>query len=96
MQAVSSVSDICDLLFALQTGSVLQPGGLYATAPLDAPVVGNATGPSHAAADPAVASDAVDNLNKVNAVCKAIREAAQDLLCTKGEYLKVVVTSYAR
>jgi elongator complex protein 1 len=108
--AVCDPSDLCDLLFALQPGSVLQQGGVYvslhqmlgwqqqqqsAAASAAAGLASLAVG--QAAAADADNATAVDCSNKVSAVCAAVRQAVLQL---PGRYLqghlKTVVISYAK
>jgi elongator complex protein 1 len=122
--AVRDPSDLCDLLFALQPGSVLQQGAVYGSlhqmlgwqqqqqqqqvtaAPAAAglasltasPAAGAAASDSSTtAAAAAAATEAIDESNKVSAVCAALRQAVLQL---PGRYLmgylKTVVISYAK
>ncbi|WIA32299.1 hypothetical protein OEZ86_003144 [Tetradesmus obliquus] len=108
--AVRDSSDLCDLLFALQPGSVLQQGAVYGDLHQmlgwqqqqqqqqpAAAAAGLASLAASQAADTDSAAAAVDASNKVSAVCAAVRQAVLQL---PGRYLqghlKTVAISYAK
>ncbi len=107
LQAVPIASDICDLLHSLRPGSVLEPGGLYDSLPAALPSIASTSSSSiapgagaaaglMAAGAAVVAGQGAESVSgsKVAAVCAAVREAVEGL--ESPEYLKVVVTSFAR
>ncbi|GMH34369.1 hypothetical protein BSKO_02203 [Bryopsis sp. KO-2023] len=80
--SVTKEEDMCDMMMALKSSSVLDDDGLYSAAPLPTSTV-----------VPDIPTEKLEG-GKVSAVCRAFREAI--LASDKRHYLRAIVTTYAR
>ena len=90
-RAVPRPVDLCDLLFALGPGSIIEPGGIYASI-----LVGGAEDCISGADGVGAAGAVLPGSDKVDIVCDALREAVEQLPGGRSKYLTVVATAYAR
>ncbi len=95
VESVPSPSDLCDLLFALRPGSVVEPGGIYFSMPSSSQRL-----PSQDRVNDHQAVRGIDkaaDLNKkVDLVCDTLKEVVSMVPGSNSKYLTVITTAYAR